>query len=327
MKKIIGLLLVSAVALSACGSGAGALAATVDGTDVTVGDVESLIHVEEGTYTKAQFAEFLGFAIQWTVVERAVTEEYEIEVTEEEILAEADRIFEEFGADGETREDFTAARGVTEAFLRKVAHQGLLDNLVAELELEGAEAPTQETIDQAMDDAIIQATVVCASHILLGELTGLTGEELETALATAEEDALDVLVRVEAGEDFGELALELSTDTGSAANGGDLGCSSPAPYVAEFRDAILTAPIGEIVDTPIESSFGFHVILVTDRTEPTEEQIPTEAELIDTLKAQTVSTEIQTWVMDQIAAATVTVEERFGTWQATPNPQVIAPSE
>jgi foldase protein PrsA len=327
VKKIPGLLLVSALVLSACGPGTGALAATVNGSDITVGDVEGLIHLEEGTITKTQFAEFLGFQIQWAVVEEAVREEYGVEVTEDEILAEADRIFEEFSADGETREDFTAARGVTEEFLKKVAHQGLLDTRVTEVELEDADAPTQEAIDQAMDDAVLQATEVCVSHILLGELTGLTGEELETALAAAEEDALDVLDRLEAGEDFAEIATELSTDPGSGANGGDLGCSSPAGYVPEFRDATLTAPIGEVLDSPVETVFGFHVILVSDRTEPTEDQLPTEDELMESLSAQTVSAEIQTWVLQRIQEATVTVVERFGTWEPSPTPRVIAPSE
>jgi foldase protein PrsA len=327
VKKLPGRLLAIALVVAACGGGTGALAATVNGTNITAGDVESLIHLEEGTITKTQFAEFLGFQIQWAVVEQSVLDEYGIEVTDEEILAEADRIFEEFSAEDETREEFTASRGVTETFLQKVAHQGLLDTQVTDLLTQDAEAPPQDEIDAAMDDAILQATEVCVSHILLGELADLTGEELESARTAAEADAQDVLDRLEAGEDFGEIATEVSTDTASAANGGDLGCASPAQYVEEFRDASLTAPVGEVLGTPVETMFGFHVMLVTERTAPADDALPTEDEVIESLTAQAVSAEIQEWLQGKLEAATVTVEERFGTWEATPSPRVVAPAE
>ncbi|MEX0865610.1 MAG: peptidylprolyl isomerase [Acidimicrobiia bacterium] len=327
MKKLPGLLLAIALVVAACGGGTGALAATVNGTNITVGDVESLIHLEEGTITKAQFAEFLGFRIQWAVVEQSVLDEYGIDVTDEEILAEADRIFEEFSAEDETREEFTASRGVTETFLEEVAHQGLLDTQVTDLLTQDAEAPPQDDIDAAMDDAILQATEVCVSHILLGELADLTGEELESARTAAEADAQDVLDRLEAGDDFGEIASEVSTDTASAANGGDLGCVSPAQYVEEFRDASLTAPVGEVLGTPVETMFGFHVMLVTERTAPADDVLPTEDEVIESLTAQAVSAEVQAWLQGRLEAATVTVEERFGTWEATPSPRVVAPAE
>ncbi|HEX9761686.1 MAG TPA: peptidylprolyl isomerase [Acidimicrobiia bacterium] len=327
MKKLPGLLLAIALVVAACGGGTGALAATVNGTNITVGDVESLIHLEEGTIPKAQFAEFLGFQIQWAVVEQSVLDEYGIEVTEEEVLAEADRIFEEFSAEDETREEFTASRGVTETFLQEVARQGLLDTQVTDLLTQDAEAPPQDEIDAAMDDAILQATEVCVSHILLGELANLTGEELETARIAAEADAQDVLDRLEAGEDFGEIASEVSTDTASAVNGGDLGCLSPAQYVEEFRDASLTAPVGEVLGSPVETMFGFHVMLVTERTAPADDVLPTEDEVIESLTAQAVSAEIQEWLQGKLEAATVTVEERFGTWEATPSPRVVAPAE
>jgi peptidyl-prolyl cis-trans isomerase C len=66
--------------------------------------------------------------------------------------------------------------------------------------------------------------------------------------------------RLADGEDFAELAVELSTGP-SGPSGGDLGCSDPNGFVDEFRDAVVAATEGEVAG-PVETQFGWHVILV-----------------------------------------------------------------
>lgn len=322
MKKILGLAMVSALTLAACGGSPGAVAATVDGTRVTVGEVNDLIHLESGTITKEQFAEFLAFRIQWIVVENAARDEMGIEVSEEEVTAEADRIYAEFGAEGESREDFVSSRGVTEEFLLRVSHQGLLDQLLRTRFLDdGLGVPTDEEIEEQLEEATMELTEVCVSHILLGQLVTLEGEELEEATAEAEAEAEAVLARLATGEDFAAVAIETSADEGSGAAGGDLGCSTPLQYVEPFRDAVMVAPIGEVLAEPVQSQFGFHVILVHSRT------IPSEEEVVDVLRASGVGNELQTWVTDRITAAEVSVESRFGTWETNPQPRVVPPAD
>jgi peptidyl-prolyl cis-trans isomerase D len=80
-------------------------------------------------------------------------------------------------------------------------------------------------------------------------------------LVDTEEEAQDVLARLEAGEDFAALAIELSTDTGSGANGGDLGWFGSGQMVAPFEEAAFALDIGEISE-PVQSDFGWHVIQV-----------------------------------------------------------------
>jgi hypothetical protein len=91
--------------------------------------------------------------------------------------------------------------------------------------------------------------IACTAHILV-----------ETR---AEAD--EVVAELEAGADFGELAAERSTDAGSAENGGALPCTSAAEfgstYIPVFVEAALGAPVGEPTE-PVESEFGWHVILV-----------------------------------------------------------------
>ncbi len=68
------------------------------------------------------------------------------------------------------------------------------------------------------------------------------------------------------GVDFGKLAKENSKDTGSGANGGDLGWNPPSFYVAEFAAAAMSQKIGEIGE-PVKTEFGYHIIQVIDRQE------------------------------------------------------------
>lgn len=107
----------------------------------------------------------------------------------------------------------------------------------------------QRVRQNAMTDVFLTGettSVPCSRHILLA-----TDADAEAAIA-----------RLEAGEDFADLAVELSTGP-SGPTGGDLGCAEPEGYVEAFRDAILAAPLNVVVG-PVETAFGFHVIEVYD---------------------------------------------------------------
>ena len=80
-------------------------------------------------------------------------------------------------------------------------------------------------------------------------------------LVADEQAAKDIIVRLQAGEDFATLARELSTDTGSGLNGGDLGWFGTGAMVPEFETAAfaLENP-GDITTEPVQSDFGYHII-------------------------------------------------------------------
>lgn len=80
-------------------------------------------------------------------------------------------------------------------------------------------------------------------------------------LVADEATALDIIARLQAGEDFAELARELSTDTGSAVQGGDLGWFGKNAMVPEFEAAAFAlANPGDFTLEPVQSNFGFHII-------------------------------------------------------------------
>ncbi|MCX7287019.1 MAG: peptidylprolyl isomerase [Rhodobacterales bacterium] len=104
-----------------------------------------------------------------------------------------------------------------------------------------------------------QVTEYNASHILVKTLE--EAEKLKADLA--------------AGADFAELAKANSIDTGSGAAGGALGWFGPGVMVKPFEDAVIAAKVGEVT-APVQSDFGYHLILVTETrvaANPTLDQI------------------------------------------------------
>ncbi len=76
-----------------------------------------------------------------------------------------------------------------------------------------------------------------------------------------EQQLKSLRTRIEAGEDFAELAKSFSDDAGSAVNGGDLGWVSPGVMVKSFETVIFDLKDGEI-SAPFESQFGWHMAQV-----------------------------------------------------------------
>lgn len=101
-----------------------------------------------------------------------------------------------------------------------------------------------------------------ASHILVAdrELCVKIKEEIAALLADPNAIARDT------EEVFGRLAAKHSTCP-SAKSGGALGTFSQGQMVPAFDAVCWSAPLGE-VQGPVETQFGFHLILVTKRTEP-----------------------------------------------------------
>ncbi|MGZ3424738.1 MAG: peptidylprolyl isomerase [Polyangiales bacterium] len=81
--------------------------------------------------------------------------------------------------------------------------------------------------------------------------------------AAAKKKADELLAKVKAGEDFGKLAKENSSDPGSKDKGGEYDWTDGYEYVPEFRDGLAKLKPGE--SAVVETQFGFHVIQVMAR--------------------------------------------------------------
>ena len=107
-----------------------------------------------------------------------------------------------------------------------------------------------------------QGEQVRASHILVK-----TGEQKDSDAAKKEIDALHAQMKDLAGDalksKFAELAKEKS-DCPSKEKGGDLGAFGHGQMVPEFDKAAFEQEIGKLYP-PVKTSFGWHLILVTEK--------------------------------------------------------------
>jgi peptidyl-prolyl cis-trans isomerase C len=78
-------------------------------------------------------------------------------------------------------------------------------------------------------------------------------------LVEKEDEAKAIITKLKGGGKFEELAAQ-SKDTGSAAQGGDLGWAPADAFVKPFSDAMVALKAGEYTQAPVQTQFGFHVI-------------------------------------------------------------------
>lgn len=144
---------------------------------------------------------------------------------------------------------------------------------------------------------LFSAETACVSHILVA-----TGAEADAVAA-----------RLDGGEDFAAIAAELSIDTQTGPQGGDLGCTPAGAYVPEFEAAAFAQPVGEVGD-PVETEFGFHLILVTERGVPEFDDVREDVVLAVQQADEVTFFE---WFDEALTAAEITVDPRYGTWDPT----------
>lgn len=86
-------------------------------------------------------------------------------------------------------------------------------------------------------------------------------------LVEKEAEAKDIIAKLQKGAKFADLAKKLSKDPGSKDNGGDLGWFSAQQMVAPFSEAVAKLKNNETTAAPVQTQFGWHVILREDERE------------------------------------------------------------
>lgn len=172
-------------------------------------------------------------------------------------------------------ENFTSSQGSSYFDeLDPEYQQALIEGLAAQnaiVELLRTEGTSEEALRRIYDASGDEyaGTKVCTSHILIfaGESQGqVTPTDAEYAAALTA--IRSVQSQLTGTSNFSDLAKRNSDDTGSGAQGGDLGCNERGAFVKEFDDAAWSQPIGT-VGQPVKTIYGYHLILVTARGELT----------------------------------------------------------
>lgn len=113
-------------------------------------------------------------------------------------------------------------------------------------------------------DGMAQEASVEASHILVSVPRDADDAAREAARAKID----DLKAQLDAGADFAELA-KANSDCPSKANGGSLGRFGRGMMVPEFEDAAFSQEVGKVGDV-VETTFGYHLVLVTKRSDAKE---------------------------------------------------------
>lgn len=158
----------------------------------------------------------------------------------------------------------TALEGGDLGWRRASQIPSLFSDQILEMEVGDVAEPIQNSLGihvvQLLDKRGASTTTGESSlvrHILVSPSTIRTEEEVAELIQ-------DIKRRIDAGEDFAELAEQYSDDPSSALAGGDLGWNSGENFVPEFQTAMHEAEIG-VVTEPFETEYGWHVLEVQER--------------------------------------------------------------
>lgn len=270
MKKIIVIVLIAILTLSLVGCKPREDVENEIPTDVVakVNDIEISVDLYvknfkmlEYTYNQIYGENIWNEEYQGRPVIDIITEKLIDSLLEEEIIREkakelgitvdqmkAEEFYSEFNVVTDTDETlklFYEENGLDEEFIRKQIEIQLLSEglyIFVEERIKNNEVFMEEMYESFKLE-------VRAKHILVASL----------------EEADEVLKRLENGDDFEVVAMEMSIDPGSKDAGGELGFFARNVMIAEFEEAAFSLD-KEQISNIVETEFGYHIIKVVDFT-------------------------------------------------------------
>jgi len=294
VRRLIPAVLALALVTAAC-SGGGDEIARVGETSITTSSLETL-YDGDSLPIDGEFRDALFRIMAVEVLEQGMEEDFGLTVDEDEVTTRFQEQMADIELSGGSVGDAIGIPNATAEMVRFDARISVLIDQVVE-RLTGDPSFLQEFYD--MGSTI---TEVCVRHIL----------------APTEEVATDTKQLLDEGADWEEMVGSVSIDTSS--ENGDLGCRPAATYVEPFANATMEAPVGELYG-PVESEFGWHLLIVDSRTKPTLEEVL--ASPNDYISAEVAQQEFGIWLNEKLQAADAEVDPKIGTW----SPVGIVPPE
>ncbi len=178
---------------------------------------------------------------------------------------------------------------------------------------------SQPGVEKLMDDAQVQAQLEIQKRGLMAQVVATDfisrnqasdeeilseySKQIELApelqfkarhiLVETQAAAIDLISQLDGGGDFQELAKSNSTGP-SGPNGGDLGWFSPNQMVEPFSNAVAELEDGSYTKEPVQTQFGWHVIL---REESRASEPPTLESVRDVIKQRIEQTKLQDYLV------------------------------
>lgn len=224
-KTVLSLTLAASVlALGACSGGDNKTIATSKAGDISVADFNETAKNLTGSHVVQQMLTEKVLADKYKVTDKELKEAYDNYVAQ--LGDNFDQALVQYGLTKDGFKEFLRIQLLQEKALKD---QGI----------------KEEDVKKHYEQ---MKTELNARHILVAD----------------EKTAKEVIDKIKGGAAFADVAKEYSTDTGSAAKGGELGWFSAGAMVEEFSDAAYALPLNTLSE-PVKSSFGYHIIEVTDK--------------------------------------------------------------
>lgn len=291
------LLAILAIVLLATSCSSSNTLATVNGTEITKDDLYSIYP----DYENATVTDFTGEQLRQAVTDlivletslQAASDEFAVSIDDakiaERLVNPPKRYVSLLAQDG-------AGEGTTGVQRQRAVVSLLLDEvspLLVEAGLDGWAGVLESHPEYV--------TRACVRHINVA----------------TEDEANQVLARLDDGEDFAALAGELSQDTASEGGllvGGDGDClSSWATLDEDLARMVSTAemnvPLG-----PVQFGSGYSVIRIEDRAEPTVDEL--NADPMQYLDLNIATDYYYSWASDVLRTTDIEVSPALGTWSS-----------
>ncbi len=247
------------------------LAARVGDAEILLADLDLSVNQYVMSYRLSPDSDISIIDIQRTVLERMITvqlasqhaREKGVAATQEDVDARINAVRAELGSPDDFRLYLTV-NNMTEAKLReqmarqisaeKLLQQEVIDHVsVAESEIESYYRENREKM--------IGPEKVRARHIFVRLREEMSEEERYAARKKID----DAKARLDAGEDFGELAVALSEDP-AAVSGGELGWIARGSVSGAFEVVAFSLPKKKISEVVV-TDYGYHIIQVLENQE------------------------------------------------------------
>ncbi len=201
----------------------------------------------------------------------------DIRVTDEEVAERIASLTDQVGGEEKLQAMLEKQGSNKVQFAEQVRNGRRVDKLVEQAVGECPE-PTEEECQihfNEHSDEYSKPEQAQAQHILISPVGETPNAKLE-ALGRLNQ----LRSRIEAGEDFSELAAAHSECPSGKQAGGSLGWFPRGAMAAEFDEAVFSMQVGELSQA-IETQFGYHLIKKLDHNEPA---TPTYEEISDQIK-------------------------------------------
>lgn len=269
--SVVGVSAACCIALVGCGGTnygyTGGVAATVNGAEIQEDTITKYIQdfrtssdltsdddwgnwMKENSFDPATVRDQVIDYYVENELKKQACDEKGITVEQSQVDDEINNMKANYDSDDAWKQALSSA-GLTEDQYRESVEAGLLDKALEDAVAgDAATADDSKVLDMLNTYYTMFNGARKSSHILFA--------------SSDTEKAQEVLDQINAGTlDFAEAAKQYSTDTASAADGGNVGWDAINSFVTDYTDALDGLSVGQVSGL-VTSDYGIHIIKCTD---------------------------------------------------------------